>query len=395
MPLKGWGARPWSRPRRAPCGCAPATRRSRSRRSRATCSAWACSRAPAAALRVGRGRQGRLARRGRRVDRLRAAHRRGDRPRRAGPAAHLVLGRLRAPLRRRRPRGGGRRVHARRRHRGPDRAAAAADQGARAGRALLRLRRAHSGLEKTASHQVFWNIDPPHGHTAELNNMYTSIPFVLSLQGGAAHGLFLDHPGRVELDLAKADPARMSGTAAGDARLLRLRRTRPPRVLERYTELTGRIAAAAAVGARQPAVALELHGRRRAARHRPRLPRARHPLRRAVPRHRLHGRLPRLHLGRRALPGPEGADRRAGARRLPRGHDRRPGREGRPGLPRLHRGARPRPVLPHVHGRGVQQRRLARPVRVPGLHHPAHARVVGRPARARCSTQGVAGIWAT
>ena len=32
-------------------------------------------------------------------------------------------------------------------------------------------------------------------------------------------------------------------------------------------------------------------------------------------------------------------------------------------------------------GRGVQQRRLARPVRVPGLHEPGDPRVVGRPAR--------------
>ena len=33
------------------------------------------------------------------------------------------------------------------------------------------------GLEKTGSHQVFWNIDRPGGHTAGLNNLYTSIPF--------------------------------------------------------------------------------------------------------------------------------------------------------------------------------------------------------------------------
>ena len=98
-----------------------------------------------------------------------------------------------------------------------------------------------SGLEKTGSHQVFWNVDPPHGHTAELNNMYTSIPFVLSLQGGAAHGLFLDYPGRVELDLAKADPERMSGTASGALVYYVFAGPTPRRVLERYTELTGRI----------------------------------------------------------------------------------------------------------------------------------------------------------
>ncbi len=99
-----------------------------------------------------------------------------------------------------------------------------------------------SGLEKTGSHQVFWNVDPPRGHTAELNNMYTSIPFVLSLQGGAAHGLFLDHPGRVEMDLAKAEPERMTGAAAGALVYYVFAGPTPRRVLERYTELTGRIA---------------------------------------------------------------------------------------------------------------------------------------------------------
>jgi alpha-glucosidase len=28
-----------------------------------------------------------------------------------------------------------------------------------------------SGLEKTGSHQVFWNVDPPQGHTASFNNL--------------------------------------------------------------------------------------------------------------------------------------------------------------------------------------------------------------------------------
>src|SRR5437762_487315 len=37
------------------------------------------------------------------------------------------------------------------------------------------------GLDKTNSHQVFWNVDPPLGHTASLNNLYTSVPFVLAL----------------------------------------------------------------------------------------------------------------------------------------------------------------------------------------------------------------------
>src|SRR5690242_9284785 len=61
-----------------------------------------------------------------------------------------------------------------------------------------------AGLEKTGSHQVFWNVDPPAGHTASFNNLYTSIPFVLGLADGVARGVFLDNPGWTEIDLAKA-----------------------------------------------------------------------------------------------------------------------------------------------------------------------------------------------
>jgi len=98
-----------------------------------------------------------------------------------------------------------------------------------------------SGLEKTGSHQVFWNVDPPAGHTASYNNLYTSIPFVLSLQDGRAHGVFVDYPGRGEVDLAKADPRRVAWWAAGgDLVYYVFCGPTPARVVERFTELTGR-----------------------------------------------------------------------------------------------------------------------------------------------------------
>jgi alpha-glucosidase len=97
-----------------------------------------------------------------------------------------------------------------------------------------------SGLEKTGSHQVFWNVDPPMGHTASFNNLYTSIPFVLCLHEGRAHGVFYDHPGRVEIDLAKADPDRVVFEGADDPVLYVFLGPTPADVLDRYTALTGR-----------------------------------------------------------------------------------------------------------------------------------------------------------
>jgi len=97
-----------------------------------------------------------------------------------------------------------------------------------------------AGLEKTGTRQVFWNVDPPAGHTASFNNLYTSIPFVLCLHEGRAHGVFYDHPGRIELDLAKADPGRVTVEASDDLKVYVLLGPTPAAVLERYTALTGR-----------------------------------------------------------------------------------------------------------------------------------------------------------
>src|SRR5215210_1185988 len=99
-----------------------------------------------------------------------------------------------------------------------------------------------SGLEKTGSRQVFWNVDPPAGHTASFNNLYSSIPFVLSMTGGKAHGLFFDNTHRVEIDLALEDEGRAYfGAEGGDAVYYVFCGPTPAGVLDRYTELTGRI----------------------------------------------------------------------------------------------------------------------------------------------------------
>ncbi len=98
-----------------------------------------------------------------------------------------------------------------------------------------------SGLEKTGSRQIFWNVDPPQGHTASFNNLYTSIPFVLALQDGRAHGLFVDYPGRSVVDLAKADPDLVTwSVASGDLVYYVFCGPTPARVVERFTALTGR-----------------------------------------------------------------------------------------------------------------------------------------------------------
>jgi len=95
-------------------------------------------------------------------------------------------------------------------------------------------------LDKTGSHQLFWNIDPPRGHTALQNNLYVSIPFTLVLADGQAWGFFLDSTTRVEFNLAHEDPQRSwFGTSNGDLIYYVFCGPTPQDVLAQYTHLTG------------------------------------------------------------------------------------------------------------------------------------------------------------
>jgi alpha-glucosidase len=98
------------------------------------------------------------------------------------------------------------------------------------------------GLDKTTSRQVFWNVDPPFGHSAALNNLYTSVPFVLALQDGQAWGMFVDSSYRLEFDLANENASRCGFSVDGGPLIYYVFAGPTPRdVLERFTELTGRI----------------------------------------------------------------------------------------------------------------------------------------------------------
>src|SRR5215210_8686669 len=93
-----------------------------------------------------------------------------------------------------------------------------------------------SGLEKTGSYQVFYNVDPPLGHTASFNNLYSSIPFTFSMTNGKAHGLFFDNTHRVEFDLALEDENRAYyGAEGGNIVYYVFCGPSPREVLDRYT----------------------------------------------------------------------------------------------------------------------------------------------------------------
>src|ERR1043166_382702 len=100
-------------------------------------------------------------------------------------------------------------------------------------------------FNKRGLHRVFWNIDVL-GHARaihpELQSLYISIPFAISVRAGRAAGLFWDNPARQEWDmsLASAGQWRMQ-TDSGEIDLYLFVGPGVREVVSRFTELTGRI----------------------------------------------------------------------------------------------------------------------------------------------------------
>ncbi|MHC1767898.1 MAG: TIM-barrel domain-containing protein [Verrucomicrobiia bacterium] len=100
-------------------------------------------------------------------------------------------------------------------------------------------------FDKRGLIREFWNIDVG-GHAdaihANLRHMYVSIPFAISLRHGRAAGLFWDNPGRQTWDLGQTDFQRWKLKAAqGELDLYLFLGPGCSEILERYTELTGRM----------------------------------------------------------------------------------------------------------------------------------------------------------
>lgn len=85
-----------------------------------------------------------------------------------------------------------------------------------------------------------WNSDRI-GFDRGTDPIYMSIPFLVTLAGDCAVGLFFDNSFRTVLDVGKALPGVVEYWAAGGELRLYVMVGTPQSVLERYTELTGRI----------------------------------------------------------------------------------------------------------------------------------------------------------
>jgi alpha-glucosidase len=99
-------------------------------------------------------------------------------------------------------------------------------------------------MDKRGEFLSLWNWDPDMGHGPQTDQMYTAIPFYLTIAPGTgkASGLLVDHTGKVEMDMGHAHPREVEITVQGDSLVLYfLAGPTPADVLRQYTDLTGRM----------------------------------------------------------------------------------------------------------------------------------------------------------
>jgi alpha-glucosidase len=97
-------------------------------------------------------------------------------------------------------------------------------------------------MDKQGQAFPIWNVDPPMGHDTQTPTMYVSIPFYTALdaRNGRAHGVFLDHAGRVEADFGQEQPGQITLTSAGDSMAVYFfAGPTPADVVRQYSALTG------------------------------------------------------------------------------------------------------------------------------------------------------------
>jgi len=96
-------------------------------------------------------------------------------------------------------------------------------------------------LDRRGHTYVMWNTDQ-YGWGANTDPLYEDIPFFLGLNRGRAYGIFFDNTYRSSFDFGVSAPDRYSfGAEAGEMNYYFFWGPDPKKVIERYTELVGRL----------------------------------------------------------------------------------------------------------------------------------------------------------
>jgi alpha-glucosidase len=98
-----------------------------------------------------------------------------------------------------------------------------------------------SFLDKRGEKMTMWNSDVYAPHNPEIDALYESIPYFLTLRNGKAHGIFFDNTFKTIFDMKSEQTTYSFWAEGGQIDYYVLAGPTPKKVIEQYTTLTGRM----------------------------------------------------------------------------------------------------------------------------------------------------------
>ncbi|MEK4951352.1 glycoside hydrolase family 31 protein [Bacillus sp. FSL W8-1127] len=98
-----------------------------------------------------------------------------------------------------------------------------------------------SFLDKRGEKMTMWNTDVFAPHNPEIDAMYQSIPYFMTIRNGKAHGLFFDNTFKTVFDMKSNRSEYSFWAEGGELDYYLLAGPSPKDVLDQYTTLTGRM----------------------------------------------------------------------------------------------------------------------------------------------------------
>ncbi|MBD8069541.1 glycoside hydrolase family 31 protein [Bacillus sp. PS06] len=98
-----------------------------------------------------------------------------------------------------------------------------------------------SFLDKRGEKMTMWNSDVYAPHNPEIDALYESIPFFITVRGGKAHGIFFDNTFKSVFDMKTETDVYSFSAEGGELDYYVMAGPTPKDVLTQYTTLTGRM----------------------------------------------------------------------------------------------------------------------------------------------------------
>ena len=96
-------------------------------------------------------------------------------------------------------------------------------------------------LDKRGEKMTMWNTDVYAPHNPEIDALYQSIPYFMTVRNGNAHGIFFDNTGKTVFDMKSSTESYSFSAETGQLDYYVFAGPTPKAVLEQYTEITGKM----------------------------------------------------------------------------------------------------------------------------------------------------------